>query len=78
MKETAHKIKFKVPLPLLNVIFFCFKNSFCFVDQVVKRQAVIPFVSEAPTILLGAEMSSCTGDGSRIVSVSSLPAAIIS
>ncbi|CAO2177985.1 unnamed protein product [Urochloa humidicola] len=47
LKETAHKIKFKV----------------------VKQQALIPFVSEAPTILLGADMSSCIREGSKIVSV---------
>jgi len=65
------------------VILVCFRIScFGFIHQVSKHGMVTPFVSEAPTILFGADISHCAPEeGSRSVAsvrlLSSLPVAII-
>jgi hypothetical protein len=65
------------------VILVCFRIScFGFIHQVSKRGLVIPFVSEAPTILFGADIPHCAPEeGSRSVAsvrlLSSLPVPVI-
>lgn len=58
MKKLAFEIKSKV-LPPLFIIFLLLENPhvFLFLIQVVERDTFIPFVSEGPTLILGADAS---------------------